>query len=118
MTLADTSVWVEHLRRGNTRMKGLLSGGQVFCHPFVLGELACGNLQKRHRVLALLSALPAAQLARHDEVLHLVDTYRLFGRGLGWIDVHLLASALLSKCGLWTLDKPLAAAAEGLGIAV
>lgn len=118
MTLVDTSVWVEHLRRGNARMKDLLSGGQVLCHPFVLGELACGNLQERHQILVLLSALPAAQLASHDEVLHLVDTHQLFGRGLGWVDVHLLASAILSKCGLWTLDKPLAAAAEGLGIAV
>jgi len=118
MTLVDTSVWVEHLRRGNARMKGLLSAGQVLCHPFVLGELACGNLQKRRQVLALLTALPAAQLASHDEVLHLVDTYQLFGRGLGWVDVHLLASALLSKCGLSTLDKPLATAAEGLGIAI
>jgi predicted nucleic acid-binding protein len=118
MTLADTSVWVEHLRRGNTRMKGLLDCGQVLCHPFVTGELACGKLRKRNQVLALLSALPAAKLASHGEVLNLVDINRLFGRGLGWIDVHLLASALLSRCGLWTLDKPLADAARGLGIAV
>ena len=118
MTLADTSVWVEHLRRGNTRMKDLLNSGQVLCHPFVIGELACGNLRKRNQVLALLSALPAAKLASHGEVLQLVDTNRLFGRCLGWIDVHLLASALLSECGLWTLDKPLVNAAKGLRIAV
>ncbi len=118
MTLVDTSAWVEHLRRGNARMKGLLSGGQVFCHPFVLGELACGNLQNRSEVLTLLAALPGAQLASHDEVLHLVNTHRLSGRGLGWVDVHLLASALLTKCSLLTLDKPLISAARGLGIAV
>jgi predicted nucleic acid-binding protein len=118
MTLADTSVWVEHLRRGNARLKALLDGGQVLCHPFVIGELACGNLQNRNQILSFLSALPPAKLAGHDEVLHLVDTNRLFGRGLGWIDVHLLASALLSECRLWTLDKPLADAAKGLGIAV
>jgi predicted nucleic acid-binding protein len=118
MTLVDTSVWVEHLRRGNARVKGLLSGGEVLCHPFVLGELACGNLQKRRQVLALVSALPVAELASHEEVLHLVETHQLFGRGLGWVDVHLLASAFVSKCGLWTLDKPLVTAARRLGIAV
>ena len=90
----------------------------MLCYPFVIGELACGNLEKRNQVLALLSALPEARLASHGEALHLVDTNRLFGRGLGWIDVHLLASALLSECGLWTLDKPLANTAKGLGIAV
>ena len=99
-------------------MRALLGGGQVLCHPFVVGELACGNLQERDRIIALLSALPAAQVASHNEVLHLVDTHGLFGRGLGWIDVHLLGSALLSKCGLWTLDKPLADAARGLGIVI
>ena len=110
----DTSVWVDHLRRGDKALVSLLNEGEVLCHPFVIGELACGNLQKRAEVLSLLSALPSAVLATHDEVLLLLSRKRLSGRGLGWVDVHLLASSLLSGTVLWTRDKALKAAADAM----
>jgi predicted nucleic acid-binding protein len=116
MTLVDTSVWVDHLRARDARLNSLLQDGQVICHPFVVGELACGNLRNRHEILGLLTALPEAAIAEHREVLHLVDAARLFGRGLGWVDAHLLASALLTGCAFWTLDRPLRRAAAGLKI--
>ena len=111
MTLVDTSVWIDHLRRGNDRLSGLLDEARVLCHPFIIGELACGNLAERGRVLRLLDALPGVALAEHEEVLALVRTHRLHGQGLGWIDMHLLASTLLAGCPLWTLDKRLEATA-------
>ncbi len=107
MTLADTSVWVDHLRRGNATLQHLLAEGAVLAHPFVIGELACGSMKNRHEVLALLTALPQASVAEHDEVLALLQRKQLFGQGLGWIDAHLLASALLSRAELWTLDRRL-----------
>lgn len=111
MILVDTSVWIDHLRRGDRELTGFLKEGVVVSHPFVIGELACGSLQNRAEILSLLAALPAATVASHDEVLHLVSDRRLPGKGLGWIDVHLLASALLSKSLLWTRDKTLEAVA-------
>jgi len=116
MTLVDTSVWVDHLRARNARLNSLLQDGQVICHPFVVGELACGNLRNRQEILGLLTALPEATISEHREVLHLVDAARLFGRGLGWVDAHLLASALLTGCAFWTLDRPLRKAAAALKI--
>ena len=116
MTLVDTSVWVDHLRRATPRLVALLEEGHVCCHPFVAGELACGQLSQRDHFLQLLAALPQAPAAGHDEALRLLRTQRLHGQGLGWIDVHLLASALLAGCALWTLDKRLAAAASKLGV--
>jgi len=109
MILVDTSVWVDHFRRGNEQLASLLHDEQVLCHPFVIGELACGNLENRKEVLALLNALPWAREAEHSEVLHFLNSNRLYGQGLGWIDAHLLASALLTGCRIWTLDKPLLA---------
>ena len=116
MLLADTSVWIEHFRRGNQRLKDYLSEGVVLMHPVVCGELACGNLKDRAAILSNLNTLPAAALASDHEVLLLVEGRRLWGRGLGWIDAHLLASALLSNCRLWTLDVRLAKAAVELGL--
>jgi predicted nucleic acid-binding protein len=113
----DTSVWVDHLRRGEPLLMDFLSAGQVATHPFVVGELACGNLSNRAEVLALLTALPWVTLATHDEVLHLVARYKLCGRGLGWIDMHLLASARISRLSFWTRDRRLAAVARMLGLA-
>lgn len=84
MILVDTSVWIQHLRVGSDRLKTLLLDEQVLCHPFVLGELACGTLQKRSEILSMLKALPAAHLLEHDEVLSLLETRRLYGRGIGW----------------------------------
>jgi predicted nucleic acid-binding protein len=115
-TLVDTSVWVDHLRRGNAQLATLLDAGAVCCHPFVIGELACGTLRNREEVLRLLRALPEAPVAAHEEALSFVSDRHLHGRGLGWIDLHLLASALIGHCRLWTLDKALAAAAVGLKI--
>jgi predicted nucleic acid-binding protein len=116
MVLADTSVWIEHFRRGRPTLADRLSEGLVLMHPFVSGELACGNLKNRAAILSDLDALPRSKLASDTEVLRLIEDRRLWGRGLGWIDVHLLASALLSNCRLWTLDKTLRQAAAELGL--
>lgn len=118
MILVDSSVWIDHFRNANSRLDDLLLEGGVLCHLFVLGELACGNLSNREEILSLLAALPRAGMADHGEVLHLLESNRLYGRGLGWVDAHLLASALLTECGLWTFDKSLAATASELGVAV
>ena len=117
MILVDTSVWVDHLRSGNRLLVNHLQDERVLCHPFVIGELSCGTIRNRAEILALLSAVPSALVADHLEVLHFVDSNKLFGSGLGWIDAHLLASALLSNCRLLTLDKKLFEAAKTLGIA-
>src|SRR4051794_18039972 len=103
MTLVDTSVWVQHLRAGNDELKSLLYNQRVVCHPFVLGELACGTLHNRQEIFRALKALPEARLAEHEEVLSLLEVRRLYGHGLGWVDAHLLSSALLTGCTLWTL---------------
>ncbi|MBN2561686.1 MAG: type II toxin-antitoxin system VapC family toxin [Phycisphaerae bacterium] len=117
MVLVDTSVWVDHFRHPEGLLHDLLASGQVVTHPFVIGELSCGNLKNRDQILGLLRALPQAQLAMHDEVLHLVNSKKLHGKGLGWVDAHILASSLLSHTGLWTKDRRLAAAARTLHIA-
>ncbi len=113
--LVDTSVWVDHLRRGNSELAGLLEEGGVLTHPHVMGELACGTLHRRGRILSLLQALPRAPEARFEEVLELVERHGLYGRGLGWIDVHLLAAARLAAVPLWTLDRRLHRASRDLG---
>ena len=107
MVLVDTSVWVAHLRHGTSGLEALLNEGRVVCHPFVAGELACGNLQNRYEVLAHIQVLPRAIPAEHEEVMQFIENYRLMGKGLGYIDMHLLASALLTKVPLWTLDNKL-----------
>jgi predicted nucleic acid-binding protein len=116
MVLVDSSVWIAHFRHTHPELVELLTGGLVLTHPFVCGELACGNIKNRTTVLSHLSALPEAKMAAHEEVLRLLKERRLFGLGLGWIDLHLLASGLLSECQLWTLDKRLAQAATELGL--
>ena len=116
MILVDSSVWIGHLRKRDRELASLLNEGVVLCHPFVIGELACGNLKNRAEILSLLAALPASEVANHEEVLHMVSDRKLPGKGLGWIDVHLLASALLSKCTLWTKDKPLGSVARTLKV--
>ena len=115
MTLVDTSVWVQHLRYDNAELRRLLEGGEVLCHPLIVGELACGSIANRIEILELLSTLPAASIADHDEVLHFLNEKRLYGKGLGWVDVHLLASAALAGVELWTRDGALKKAAEQLG---
>ena len=116
MILADTSVWVDHLRRGNATLAGLLTDGQIACHPFVIGELACGTLRHRQEILEGLSSLPGLTLVDHHEALAFVDAHKLAGKGLGWVDVHLLAAALVSGAALWTLDRALAEAAGRLSL--
>jgi len=116
MVLVDTSIWVSHLRKGNARLKMLLERADVVCHPFIIGELACGNIKNRIEILSSLHALPEAVVAKHEEVLHLIESHQLMGRGLGLIDVHLLASALLTRVPLWTADKCLHAASAELNI--
>ena len=116
MLLVDNSFGIDHFRRGNPQLAAVLHEGGVLTHPLVIGELACGQMTSRSKILTLLEALPSASVAEHEEVLHLLSTRRLHGRGLGWIDVHLLASALLSRCPLWTLDKPLITAARSLKV--
>lgn len=118
MTLVDTSVWIEHFRYGNDRLAGMLEDGKVCCHPFVVGELACGSLRNRDEILELLRALPETPCAGHEEVPIFITERGLAGKGLGWVDVHLLAAALLSDCALWTLDKALSRAAAGLALNV
>ena len=114
MVLVDTSVWVSHLRDGNPRLAELLDDGEVACHPFIIGELACGNLKNRATILSLLYALPKALPAEHEECLALIDRHSLCGKGLGYVDVHILAAALLNGLSLWTFDKQLEAAAVEL----
>lgn len=116
MVLADTSVWIEHFRRGEPRLADRLSQGLVLMHPVVSGELACGNLKNRAAVLSDLHALPLAILASDAEVSRFIEDRRLWGRGLGWVDMHLLASSVLSLCEFWTLDKRLAQVGKELGL--
>ena len=116
MVLVDTSIWVSHFREGNPHLKNLLLNGYVVCHSFIIGELACGNLQNREEILSLMQALPSAMTAEHEEVLQLIDTHQLMGIGLGYVDVHLLASALLSETPIWTEDKKLIEAARKLNV--
>jgi predicted nucleic acid-binding protein len=112
--LVDTSVWVDHLRDGNAHLRELLNGGEVLTHPFIIGELACGSLKDREQILWFLGKLPTAVVAEHEEVMRLVESKKLFSAGIGWIDAHLIASALLARAGLLTLDKRLQGLLERL----
>ena len=115
MILVDTSVWVDHLRVGDDVLATLLNNSQALMHPFVLGELACGNLRNRERVLRLLKDLPHTALATDDEVLFFIERHALMGRGMGYVDAHLLAAVMLGGAArLWTRDKRLRAVAASL----
>ena len=117
MILVDTSVWVDYFRRGEPHLLDALNNGLVLMHPFVLGELACGNLKRRTEVLSLMSELPLAAIATEDEALEFIDRRRLMGRGIGYIDVHLLASVVLTATAtLWTRDKRLSVVADDLAL--
>ena len=118
MILVDTSVWIDHLRKAEDLLISLLNSTQVVIHPFVIGELACGNLKNRTAFLALLEKLPVIEPARHEEALFFIEHNQLMGRGIGYVDAHLLASLALSKhTFLWTRDKRLALVAQQLGMA-
>ncbi len=116
MVLVDTSVWVDHLRQGNPAMEKLLYEGSVLCHQFIVGEIACGNIKNRTEILTLLQFLPMATQAKHEEVMKFIDDNKLMGRGLGYIDVHLSVSAMLTGVPLWTFDKRLNEINKELGI--
>jgi len=118
MILVDTSVWVDHLRAGDAALGERLNHSQVLIHPFVLGEIACGNLRSRDEVLRLLKALPQAIVASHEEVLFFIKRNALMGRGIGYVDAHLLAAAALGgSTQLWTRDKRLRSVAAALNLA-
>lgn len=117
MILVDTSVWIDHLHKSVTELAELLESGLVLTHPFVIGELACGQMKCREEFLALLRVLPASLVATSEEVITLIQSQRLMGRGLGIVDVHLLASAILTpECRLWTRDRRLMAVEDALEV--
>ena len=118
MILVDSSVWVAHLRTNESALVELLNTGCVLSHPFVIGELACGNLKNRKAVLSLLQDLPAAPVATDEEALFFIESHGLMGRGIGYVDTHLLASVSLAGTGLlWTRDKRLNAVAGSMRLA-
>lgn len=117
MILVDTSVWVDHLRSGSAGLAAELEAGNVLTHPFVIGEIACGNLKNRREVLGLLAELPSAPVATNSEAMELLERRELMGRGIGFVDVHLLASAALAaRATLWTRDRRLARVAGEMGM--
>ena len=118
MILVDTSIWIDHLRASDQQLTQLLEAGQVLAHPFVIGELALGNLRNRDAVLGALQDMPQAAVATEPEVLRFIGEKGLFGLGIGYIDAHLLAAVLLTPGSLlWTRDKRLLAASARLSIA-
>lgn len=118
MILVDTSVWIDHLRRGEDDLVTALEAEQVLTPPFVVGELACGNLKNRSELLSLWQELPRAVVASEAEVLGFIEQRKLMGRGIGYLDVHLLASAALTEVQLWTRDKRLAAVGGELDLSL
>jgi predicted nucleic acid-binding protein len=115
--LADTSVWIDHLRSHDPLLARLLDSGQMLGHAFVRGELACGYLQQRAPILSFLARLPQAMMADDDEVIGLIDRYRLMGKGIGYVDAHLLTATMLTPdAQLWTRDRSLSALARSLGL--
>lgn len=117
MILVDSSVWIDHLRAGDPMLIELLNSNCVLIHPFIVGELACGNLKNRKPILSLLQDLPIVQTATDDEVLFFIEHHTLMGLGIGYVDVHLLASVMLNGTSqLWTRDKRLCKIAESMGL--
>ncbi len=117
MVLVDTNIWINHFRKTEQGLLALLNTGSVVCHPFIIGELAAGNLKNRGEILSLFQALPAAPVVEPEEYLEFVETRKLMGKGLGFVDLHLLASAVMSGIPLWTGDRRLAKGADDLGVA-
>lgn len=118
MILADTSVWIDHLRSGNASLAESLQAGNVLVHPFIIGELACGYLEPRREILRMLQDLPGSRIATHQEAMYFIEANGLMGRGIGYVDLHLLAAvSLTAPARLWTLDSRLGAVASDLGLA-
>ena len=117
MVLVDTSIWIRHLRQGDRQLEKLLMDAEVLCHPFIIGELACGNLKNRYEIVSLLQSLPMTPTIEFDEFLFFIERNQLMGKGVGFVDVHLLASAQLAGVQLWAADKRLKSAADQLKLA-
>ena len=116
MVLVDTSVWVDHFNKSDPDLIRLLKGMKVCTHVFIIGELSCGNIRNRTEILSLMNSLPQVIPAFDDEVLTLIESKHLYGIGLGYIDVHLIASALINDVKIWTRDKSLKKTAVNLNI--
>jgi predicted nucleic acid-binding protein len=116
MVLVDTSIWINHLRDGDKLLEELLINGEVVCHSFIIGELACGNLKNRKEIISLLQSLPMAFSIEPEEFLYFIEQHRLNGKGLGFVDIHLIASAKLDQIKFWTDDKRLRKVAVELGL--
>jgi predicted nucleic acid-binding protein len=114
LILADSSIWIDHFRLPNPDLVELVSARLIYCHPGVIGELACGNLADRHTTLRLLNGLHRAPVARHIDVIEFIHLHNLMGRGVGYIDMQLLASTAMLGGALWTRDRRLKEIAEGL----
>ncbi len=108
MTLVDTSVWIDHFRHGDSLLQDMLINAEVLIHPFIIGELACGNLARRGEILEYLESLPLITVVTHDEAMQMINSRKLYGKGLGFIDMHLIASSLIDHAGFWTKDRRLA----------
>ena len=117
MILVDSSVWIDHFKKVNQMLVEMLIDGEVMTHSMIVGELACGSFNPRQEVIKLLRLLPQAEEVRSNEALVFIETHKCYGRGVGWVDVNLLASCKLSRCRLWTLDKNLKKIAKELDIA-
>ena len=116
MVLVDTSVWVNHLRNCGTHLEKLLLNGEVVCHTYIIGELACGSIKNRKEIISLLLSLPMASSIEFEEFLYFIEQNQLNGKGIGFVDIHILASAKLSQIPLWTEDKRLMKAATELDL--
>lgn len=114
--LVDTSVWIKYLREGDQNLTQLLEQGLVACHPFIVGEIACGGIRDRYEIINLLSELPSTDLLDHSEIMEFIENRKIMNKGIGYIDVHLLGSALVSNTPIWTLDKALKKIANQLSI--
>ena len=116
MILVDTSIWIDHLRKNDQHLQFLLLEGEVVCHSLIIGELVCGNLKNRKEIISLLQSLPMSPQIEFDEYLYFIEIHKLYGKGIGFVDINLLASAKLAQTYLWTLDKRLKSAAIDLEI--
>lgn len=116
LILADTSIWVTHFKEGQKELINLLEQGLIACHPYIVGELACGSLKNRNEIIQLLEALPTVDVLEHVEIMEFIESRKLMSIGIGYVDVHLLGSSLLSNTPLWTRDKSLIKAAMLLNV--